>query len=169
MILALLLALAQDRPEIPVGSGGKPAAYRPAPATIVAEPVALFIVFADQDRDGKTTLAELRKTALEATAADPPWRARGDAGIGYIQYSDWAERWLGDRNPIPTPFEIDRNGDNRITFEEFSDRLEAIFARFDANKDGAVTRAELLTIRNSALGRPDRPDGGGMPPMRRRR
>ncbi|MES2339751.1 MAG: EF-hand domain-containing protein [Pseudomonadota bacterium] len=152
MILALLLALAQQ----PAGSPAKPDPYRPAPATIVAEPVALFIAAADRDHDGRTTLAEFRQSVLESTSADPPWRAKGDTGIGYIQYSDWAERWLGDRNAVPTPFEIDRNGDSRVTYDEFADRMETLFARFDANTDGAITRAELLTIRNSALGRPER-------------
>ena len=155
MILAMLLALAQqDRPA--AGVTARPDPYRPAPATIVAEPIALFVAAADRDRDGRTTLAEFRQTVLEATSADPPWRAQGDAGIGYIQYSDWALRWLGDRNALPTPFELDRNGDNRVTYDEFSDRMESIFARLDVDKDGAVTRAELLTIRNTALGRPER-------------
>ena len=154
MILALLLALSQQAQPAPTPP--KPDAYRPAPATIVAEPVALFLAGMDRDRDGRTTLAELRQGLVEATGGDKPW----GAGIGYIAYSDWAERWLGDRNGLPSPFELDRNGDNRITVEELGTRFEGIFARFDANKDGAVTRAELLTIRNSALGRPgaERPD-----------
>ena len=159
MILALLLLLVQqDRPD--GGPTAKPDAYRPAPATIVAEPIALFIAAADRDRDGRTSLAEFRQAVLESTYADPAWRANGDTGIGYIAYSDWAERWLGDRNAVPTPFELDRNGDNRVTFDEFSDRMETLFTRFDANKDGAISRAELLTIRNSALGRPESERGG---------
>ncbi|WP_326525125.1 EF-hand domain-containing protein [Sphingomonas sp.] len=163
MILALLLAAqSQVAPAEP-----KPEPYRPAPATIVAEPVALFIAAADRDRDGRTSLAEFRQAVVETTSADPPWRERGDAGIGYIQYSDWALRWLGDRNAVPTPFEIDRNGDNRVTFQEFSNRMEAIFARFDADKDGAVSRAELLTVRANPLGRPEL-DRRGNPRKRRR-
>ncbi len=166
MILPLLLALAQVAE--PPNRAPKPDPYRPAPATIVAEPVALFIAGADRGSpDGRTTLEEFRRAVLEATSADPPWRERGDTGIGYIQYADWCERWLGDRNAVPTPFDVDRNGDNRITYDEFVDRMEAIFARLDADKDGAVTRKELLTIRTSALGRPQR-DGGDRPPPRRR-
>lgn len=155
MILALVLALAlasqsgaASPPEQP-----KPEAYRPSPATIVAEPVALFIAAADREPDGRTSLEEFRQSVVQSTSADPAWRDRGDTGIGYIGYSDWALRWLGDRNAVPTPFEIDRDGDNRITFAELSERMEAIFARFDADKDGAVTRAELLTLRNAV---PDR-------------
>ena len=148
MILALFLAVAQQAQPAP--QSVRPDAYRPAPATIVAEPVALFLAGMDRDRDGCTTLAELRQGLADVTGGDKPW----GAGIGYIAYSDWAERWLGDRNGLPSPFELDRNGDNRITVEELGTRFEGVFARFDADKDGAVTRAELLTLRNSALGRP---------------
>jgi hypothetical protein len=66
--------------------------------------------------------------------------------IGYIGFSDWSERWLGDRNTLPNPFEVDRDGDNRITFAELAARFDLFFTRFDANKDGVlVTRSELLT------------------------
>jgi hypothetical protein len=162
LIIALLALQAAPAPE----------PYRPPVSTIVAEPVALYIAFADQDRDGRTTLPELRKTVLETTSADPPWQAAGQAGIGYIQYADWAQRWLGDRNALPSPFEVDRNGDNRISVDEFESRMEAIFARVDSDRDGAVTRAELLTIRGAPRG--DRPEGrrgggdGGDRPRRRR-
>lgn len=163
LIAFLLLAGAQDAPP-------RPDPYRTAPATVVAEPVALFIAGADRDRDGRTTVSELRQAILESTAADPPWSAQGDTGIGYIQYSDWAERWLGDRNGVPTPFDLDRNGDQKVTYDELAARFEALFVRFDANKDGAVTRAELLTVRTSPYGRPDGDRrgrrSGGRPPER---
>lgn len=155
MIFALL-ALAAAQTAAPPATDARPDPYRPAPATVVAEPVALFVAAADRDRDGRTTLAEFRQAVLDATGADPAWARGADRSVGYIDYSDWALRWLGDRNAVPTPFELDRNGDNRVSFDELSQRMEEIFARFDADKDGAVTRAELLTVRTSPLGRPDR-------------
>ena len=163
MILALLLTLAaQDRLD---AAQTRPDAYRPAPsATVVAEPVALFVAGFDADRDGRTTAAELRDGLAAVTAANPAW----GAGIGYIAYSDWAERYLGDRNGLPSPFECDRDGDGKVTAAELSDRFAAIFARLDANKDGAVTRAELLTLRGGALGRPKRERDGERSSRRRR-
>jgi hypothetical protein len=130
--------------------------YRPTGPTIVAEPVALYLAAADRDRDGRTTLAEMRQGLVETTSADPPWANGADYSVGYIVYSDWALRWLGDRNAIPTPLEIDRNGDNRVSFDEFRDRMEAIFTRLDTDKNGALTRAELLSVRRSSFD--DRPD-----------
>ncbi len=141
MIFAFLLLAATQDAGPPQGA---------APATVVAEPVALFLTGADRDRDGRTTLAELNQTLTDTTANDATWKT----GVGFIAYSDWAERWLGDRNGVPTPFDLDRNGDQKVTFDELAIRFDALFARFDANKDGAVTRAELLTVRTSPYGRP---------------
>jgi hypothetical protein len=153
MILPLL-ALVAAQQAVPDTALARPDPYRPAPATIVAEPVALFIAAADRDRDGRTTLAELRQTIADITA---DW----GAGVGYIAYSDWAERWLGDRNGIPTPFELDRDGDNRVTVAELTARMDALHARFDTNRDGAVSRAELLTVRSAPFGGDDRRGRGG--------
>jgi hypothetical protein len=44
----------------------------------------------------------------------------------------------------PYRLNFDRNVDNSITREEFHDELAARFADYDANHDGAVTRAEML-------------------------
>ena len=143
MILLPLLALVQDRPAAPAAP---PPYYQPSQATVVAEPLAIFIAAADGG-DARTTRAELRKRLIEATSADPPWMN----GIGYIAYSDWAERWLGDRNGLPSPFELDRDGDNKVTVDDLLDRFDAIFTRLDKDRDDVLTRAELLTIRTPTL------------------
>ena len=139
--------------------------YRPAPSTIVAEPVAILFAGFDRDGDARTTLAECRQGVADFARANPAW----GAPMGYIAFADWADRYLGDRNAIPTPFDVDRDGDNKVTPDELADRIEALFTRFDRDKDGVLTRAELLTIRNDARrDRPGRrdliPDG---PPPRR--
>lgn len=138
MILPLLLAL-QVAP-------GEP--YRSPLATVVAEPVALFFAGLDADRDGRTTRAEVKDGIDQLTKGTAGW----SNGLGYLAYSDWAERYLGSRTAVPTPFEIDRDGDNKLTIAEFTARIDAIFTRFDTNKDGALTRAELLTIRAGPMG-----------------
>jgi hypothetical protein len=140
----------QGSPPIANGSNGQP------PATMVVEPVAMMIAACDADNDGKTTRAEL---VLCVTKSFDAIDTGHKGSIGYIDYSDWALKWLGDRNALPSPFTIDSDGDNRITLNELQAQFSTLFTRFDTDKDGAVTRAELLTIRASAAG--DRPPGRG--------
>jgi hypothetical protein len=135
-------------PPVANGSNGQP------PATMVVEPVAMMIAACDADSDGSTTRTELIQCVTKSfDAIDSAHKG----SIGYIDYSDWALKWLGDRNALPSPFTIDSDGDNRITLTELQAGLGTLFTRFDTDKDGAVTRAELLTIRASAGG--DRPPG----------
>ncbi len=139
MVIALLLALqAPALPPMPAPG------ERPAAATLVVEPVGMFLAACDADGDARTTRAEA-DAAVARSFADI---ARGAATIGYIAYADWAERWLGDRTALPGPFEVDRDGDNRITPGELQARIAAIFQRIDRDRDGVLTRAELLTIRS---------------------
>ena len=80
-------------------------------------------------------------------------RGRQAGSLGYIGYSDWLERWLGDRNTLPSPFETDRDGDNKVTFAELAARFDLLWTRLDTNKDGVIVRSELLTIRPQAFER----------------
>jgi hypothetical protein len=126
-------------------------------ATIVAEPVAMMIAACDANGDAIVSRAELTACLARSYAAADPDRK---GSIGYIGYAEWALKWLGDRNALPSPFEVDRDGDNRITLAELEARFDSIFARLDKDKDGNLTRAELLTIR-SGFGGGDRPGGPG--------
>ncbi|VVS97422.1 Calcium-binding protein [Sphingomonas sp. EC-HK361] len=136
----LLFVLAQVTPVAP------PAIPQLPPATMVVEPAGMLIAACDSDGDGKTTRAELTSCVKRGFDAID---SEHKGSIGYIGFADWAERWLGDRNALPSPFETDADGDNRITLGELEAKMAEIFARLDRDHDGAVTRAELLTIRAS--------------------
>ncbi len=126
-------------------------------ATIYVEPVGMMIAAWDTDGDGKTSRAEL------TAGVERSFRAidtGGSGRLGYIEFADWAERFLGDRNALPSPFAVDRNGDNIITLMELQTAIAHEFDRFDANHDGTVTRAELLTIRDVPAGGGERRKGG---------
>ena len=138
MLLALLLQAA-----VPAS----PAAPGQPPATFVVEPVGMAIAGFDADGDGRTSRAELDAGVRRSFAAVDSAQA---GTIGYIAFADWAERWLGDRNALPSPFEVDGNGDDRITLAELQAAFARVFARLDADKDGVVTHKELLTIRATA-------------------
>lgn len=146
LLLALAAAAGQDsRTLVPVtlpAKQSRPEGSQP-PTTMVVEPVAMAIAAFDADGDGRTSRAEMEagvRRGFEAIAGTAP-------DIGYIGYSDWALRWLGDRNALPSPFEVDADANNRITLAELQAQFARTFDRLDKDHDGYLTRAELLTIR----------------------
>lgn len=104
----------------------------------------MMIAACDADSDGRTSGDELHRCLARSFAAIDTGKT---GALGYIAFADWAEKWLGDRTALPSPFETDADGDNKITLAELDAKFDAIFARLDQNKDGLLTRAELLTIR----------------------
>ena len=132
------------------------------PATMGVEPVAMAIVAWDADGDGRTSRAELAAGVRRSFAAVGGSETKP---LGYLAFADWAERWLGARNALPSPFEVDADGDNKISLAELDAALTRIFMRLDKNHDGVVTRAEALTIRANAGGSGARGQGkrGGRP------
>ncbi len=143
---AALPATAQERVALPPIVPGAPAAQ--PQATVIAEPVALLIAGFDADGDARVTRAEfdagLKRSFDSADTAHTGM-------LGYIAYSDWSLRWMGDRNTLPSPFELDRDGDNKVSWAELQDRFAQIWTRFDRNKDGVIERSELVTIRPPAF------------------
>lgn len=150
LLLSLLLAAIQDQQaDVRVIGPGKPNAQ--TPATLVIEPAAMLIVACDTDGDGRTTRIELDACLARSFVNGP---------LGYIDYGVWQTKWLGDQGALPSPFEVDRDGDNRITLDELQAQFGKLFSRYDKNKDNSVTRAEALTVRATAA------DGRAGPPRR---
>ena len=143
MILALLLVQAAQAAPVPSSVPAR-AADRQPQATVMAEPIALAFAGWDADGDGRTTRAEAMAGASRGFAAIDS-AARGS--IGYVGFADWAERWLGDRAALPSPFEVDADADDRIARAEFDAAIGRAFDRLDKDRDGVLTRAEMLTIR----------------------
>jgi len=141
-------ALAQDRAAPPCAAATPECARQAGSnATIVAEPVALMIAAFDADRDGRVTRAEFDAGVRDAFEAVDP----GGATMSTIRFGDWAERWLGNRNALPSPFEVDLDGSNSITIDEMLARFGRYWAQFDADKDGTIVRSELLTVRTNRV------------------
>ena len=144
-MIAAFLLLAQAAATSPPGPPPLP------PATLVAEPVALAIAGFDADADARVSKAEVEAGVRRSFASV----ANSAETLGYIAFADWAERYLGNRSALPSPFETDRNGDDRISLPELQAKFAEVFARMDVDKDGVLTRAELLTIRADAGRGPD--------------
>lgn len=143
MILYALAALAaaQQQPQVTPPIAPLPGA-EPIPL-MIAEPVAMAIAGFDSDGDGIVTRTEF-DTGVAGSFESV---AKGQPAIGYIAFGDWAERWLGNRNALPSPFEVDQDGDSRVTLAELRARFELFFQRFDRDQDGTIRRTELLTVR----------------------
>lgn len=155
MLLALLLQTAAP-PEVRVLGPGRPNGQ--TPATLVVEPAAMLVIACDTDADARTLRVELDGCVARSFAASAT--APG-ASLGYVDYARWQQTWLGDQGALPSPLEVDRDGDGRVTLDELQGQFARLFARYDKDADGAITRAEGLTFRATAAGdgrRPRRPE-----------
>ena len=169
ILLALALQAAQlppvaDGQEVVVRSTNKPSPQ--TPATMVVEPVAMFIAACDTDGDGITASAELDACVAKSFAAID----KGGSGkLRYLAYADWAARFLGDANALPSPFDVDRDNDDQVTVDELQRQFAKLYTRFDKNGQPGISRAELLTFRTAPVdangpARPGQPKKGKRPP-----
>src|SRR4051794_27466748 len=92
-LLAAAPAVAQDRLATPPTTTGAP---QPA-ATVIVEPVAMMIAAFDADGDARVTRAEFDAGLRRSFESANP---QGGT-LSYIAFSDWSERWMGDRNTLP--------------------------------------------------------------------
>ncbi|MDP1027626.1 EF-hand domain-containing protein [Sphingomonas sp. KR1UV-12] len=146
ILLALLLQAATPPAGTDILVTAPPKPFAQTPATMVVEPVAMMIAACDADGDGETMRSEMIECVRRSYDAIDTAKK---GSIGYFQFADWAQKWLGDRNALPSPFDVDRDGDNRITLDELQAHFAKLFSRFDRNRDGAIDRAETLTIRTA--------------------
>jgi hypothetical protein len=148
LFLALLALQPPPPPPAAIRPGTAPQGISAVPISESAEPLGLAVAGFDADRNGATSLAEY-DVALARTFATAD--RNGDSALGYIEYSGWAETWLGSPTALPGPFAIDADGDNRLSRDEFSAEFRRQFARLDKNADQAISHAELLTVRNPRM------------------
>ncbi|MEO0963000.1 MAG: hypothetical protein AAFY01_11310, partial [Pseudomonadota bacterium] len=91
--------------------------------------------------------------------------------VSGIEFADWAQTALGARYPVQGLASFDTDNSLAIEADEFANGLNVLFATYDKDNNGRVTRAELFTqlnidARNSrrggqAGGQGGRPGGGG--------
>lgn len=146
MSITMLAAAAMAQAIAPSPTPGASPPAQP-PATMVVEPAAMAIAAFDADGDGRTSRAEMEAGVRRSFEAIDTAHA---GKLRFLDFAEWALRWLGDRNALPSPFEVDDNGDDAVSLAELQAWFAATFARLDRNRDGYLTRAELLTIRASA-------------------
>ena len=146
---------------------------------IVVKPTGLLLADMDINHDQETDRDELGKAVPMLFA-----QIDQDNGgiVSGIEFADWAQTALGARYPVQGLASFDTDNSLAIEADEFANGLNALFATYDKDNNGRVTRAELFTqlnidSRNSRRGgqgggagggqggKPGdgRPDGGGRP------
>jgi EF hand len=151
------------------GPGGPGGSLRIEQSAAVAPEALIFLEF-DTDRDRTISSAELR-AGLEADWAQA---SKGAASIGHIDLRAWLVSVLGSDEFDFGPVGFDTNLDSVITKAEFTSALTQRFTVLDLDKNGALSRKELIR-RVESLGRGQvvrpgsegggPPGGGGRPPQ----
>jgi hypothetical protein len=148
MLLILAAVLSAQTAAAP-GATPQAPGVAPAPqphATMVVEPVAMALASFDGDGDGRTSRVEMNAGVRRSFEAVDTGRT---GTLRYLDFAEWSLRWLGDRNALPSPYDVDGNGDDAVSLPELETWFGTAFARLDRNGDGYLARAELLTIRAS--------------------
>jgi len=140
-------------PGGPAQARRDPLPYRPTTPTIFVLPVAMAIAGFDGDGDTRVTRAEFDAgVAREWRRAD----VNGDGNVGAIEHGSWAERTLGSQGALPGLLDLDADGDDRISRDEFVHFFAQRFLALDKDKDGVLSRSELISLRVDP--------GGSLPP-----
>lgn len=146
------------------GGGDVGPAYRQS--AFLSGAALLFVQF-DADGDYATSRAE-----AEAGAQREWTRASGGSTVlSPIQFDTWSAKALGGPNLGPYRLAFDSNVNNEITATEFAGAIVAKFDFWDKDKDGSLTRPEMVE-RLPDVRRPEPdvprtaggPPGGGRPP-----
>ena len=128
----------------------------PTRPTISATPVAIMIAGFDRDADARVTRAEFDAGVEHSFKAGD---ANGDGAISLIELSNWAATWLGNAGALPGQYDFDREGeDDRISADEYRAEFGRRWDSLDKDRDGVLTRAELIVL---TMPRPAMPERDG--------
>lgn len=100
-------------------------------------PIGALFISMDANGDKRTSAAEMR------AGTQSEW-AGFSQNPSAISFSDWSFDALGSTDAMPTFMSFDRDFSGVISETEFADQIERDFNRMDKDKDGHVTRSEML-------------------------
>lgn len=111
----------------------------------------------DLNHDGILSAEEIRKAPQSLLALDKNGDGQLTAEEIRPTFNPGRERGNPEEMPARMMEQFDRNGDGKLSPDEFPERLRSAFAQIDANGDGFVTKDELTKFFQSRGGRPDGP------------
>ena len=118
------------------------------------------LLFTGMDANGDAVVSQ---SELDAGIASE-W-ASFDRKPSLIAFSQWSVKKLGSTDAYPTFMMFDRDLNNVISEDEFSNKLDSEFTSLDKNNDGQVDRSEMLVAFQAQQGRQggqgSRGQGGG--------
>ena len=150
LLAVLTLAACASQPE---PSGPRSASLGPTRTlqdlngSRVAMPVGLFLTSLDTDRDTRIDLAEVRDGAAATFDASD---ANVDGYLRPIEFEAWSRTYLGAEYTSPGRLQFDHDQDGRVSRDEFAATFDQIRTRLDGDRDGVLTRGELLVEINGA-------------------
>jgi Ca2+-binding EF-hand superfamily protein len=97
-----------------------------------------FCMDNDTNRDGKVTRAELDASAGKRFSA----ATGGASAMNGGQYLASLQQWFRSSN-ARTFHRLDRDGDGKLTVQEFAGNELRLFVRLDRNKDGVLSSDEM--------------------------
>lgn len=133
-------------------------------------PVGLFLSSLDKDSDKRVSRAELD------AGITAEW-AQFDRSVSAIGLSQWSIDTLGSTDAMPTFLSFDRDFNGVVSEDEFTKKMTAEFTRLDQDKDGFVSRSEMIisfaapegraqSSRQDKKGQGGGREQGGRPPRR---
>jgi hypothetical protein len=147
-VLTLTACASQPEPPAPrLASNGSMRTLQDLNGSRIAMPVGLFLTSMDLDRDTRVSRAEVSGGAAETFDASD---ANNDGYLRPIEFEAWSRTYLGSEYSTPGRLHFDHDQDGRVSRGEFAATFDEIQRQLDSDRDGALTRAELLVEVNGA-------------------
>lgn len=121
----------------------EPEPAQPTRPTLSATPVAVMIAGFDSDGDTRVTRAEFDAGVERSFKSGD---RDGDGLISLLELGPWSNAWLGNAYALPGQYDLDRDGDDKISPAEFRAEFARQFAAMDKDGDGVLVRSELIVL-----------------------
>lgn len=121
----------------------EPEPTQPTRPTLSATPVAVMIAGFDSDGDTRVTRAEFDAGVERSFKSGD---RNGDGLISLLELGPWSEAWLGNAYALPGQYDLDGDGDDKISPAEFRTEFAKRFDAMDKDRDGVLARSELIVL-----------------------